>query len=132
MGEVERLHSEFVGISILEARVDSKLPDGVTLSFHLAPTPVPIQWKSMFSNLTGDRRGSVMSTSKPLIHGDNIIWKVVEGDIPNAKRLVEERVEQANTQFVQMLSDSTRAKALEGLAPTQGEIERLQQILDQA
>ena len=131
MSEIERLLSQFHGISILEARVDSKLPDGITLSFCLGPTPVPIQWKSMFTHISGDKHGSVMSTTNPLLHGNDVVWKVVEGDIPNAKHYVGERVDQANALFVQMLFDTAQQQALEVMTTPDAEIDRLQRILDE-
>ena len=132
MSDSQHSPSELVGISIREARVDSKLPDGITLSFHLGPTPVPVQWKSMFTNLSSGNRGSVMSTSSPILHGDSIVWKVIEGDIPNAKLLVEERVDQTNALFAQMLADKAEQHVLEQLTTSQDEMDRLQQILDEA
>jgi hypothetical protein len=129
----ERLVGQFEGIAITEARVDSKLPDGITLTFCLSPTPVPVQWKSMFTGISNDKHGSVMSSTNPLIHGNDIVWKVIEGDIPNAKRFVEERVEQANVLFEQMRADEAQRQALLHLeATSQSEIDRLQRILDQA
>jgi hypothetical protein len=132
MHEDEQLPEQFTDISIQEARVDSKLPDGVTLSFRLSPIPVPVPWKALFTNLSGDKRGSVMSTTNPLLHGDDIVWKVIEGDIPNAKRFVEDRVRQANALFVQRLADRAERRELALAVTPPAEIERLQHILDQA
>jgi hypothetical protein len=133
MIEVERLLKDFHGIVIHEARVDSKLPAGVTLTFCLWPTPVPVQWKWMFHDLSTDKRGSVISTSNPLLHGNDIVWQVVEGDIPNAKRYVEERVEKANVLFDEMLADEAERHAVRHLeATTHEELNRLQAILDSA
>lgn len=131
MSQLERLLCEFSGISIHEARVDSKLPAGVTLCFCLSPTPVPMQWKAMFTQISGDKHGSVISETNPLIHGNDVIWQVVEGDIPNARHFVEERVQHANALFDQMLSDEADRQALEHVEITsQAEINRLQHILD--
>lgn len=132
MSEDDRSTTDFGRITISESRVDSKLPDGITLSFHLSPRPVPVQWKSMFTNLSVDERGSVMSTTMPLLHGDDIVWKVSEGDIPNAKHLVGERIARANAQFAQMLLDTAQPEALEQLATPSSEIDRLQQLLDES
>jgi hypothetical protein len=85
----------------------------------------------MFTNLSDDKRGSVISTSNPLLHGDDVVWQVVEGDIPNAKRYVEERVKRANVLFEQMLADEAQRQSLRHLeGTTQSEIDRLQRILD--
>jgi hypothetical protein len=132
MDQDELSPEDFIAISIRDARVDSKLPDGVTLSFSLWPAPVPVQWKALFTNLSGDKRGSVMSTTNPLLHGDHIVWKVIEGDIPNAKTFVEERVRQANALFAQRLADRVRQQALEPPITSPAEMKRLQQILDKA
>jgi hypothetical protein len=133
MIEIERLLSEFNGIVIREAHVDSKLPAGVTLSFRLAPVPLPAQWKSMFTNLSNDSHGSVISATYPLLHGSDVVWQVVEGDIPNAKRFVEERVDKANLLYEQMLADEAERQALLHLeVTTQSEIDRLQRVLDNA
>lgn len=131
MIEVERLLSEFNGVSIREARVDSKLPAGVTLCFCLSPTPVPVQWKTMFSQISNDKFGTVMSKTNPLIHGNDVIWQVVEGDIPNARTFVEERVAHTNALFSQMIADEIERQAIRRIEVTsQAEINRLQQILD--
>jgi hypothetical protein len=131
MNETERLLNGFA-VTIREARVDSELPDGITLSFHLAPSPVPLQWRYLFTNLTSGNRGSVMSTTSPLFHGDDIVWKVVEGDIPNAKHFVEGRVSQANALFTRWLVDKAQIRVLEHVTTSEAEIERLQRILDEA
>jgi hypothetical protein len=130
--ETERLLNQFTEISIIEARVDSKLPDGITLCFCLSPTPVPIQWKSMFTNLSNDKGGSVMSTTNPMLHGNDIIWKVIEGDIPNAKHYVAERIAQANALFEQMVTDNANERARRDVETTDAELDRLQDILDES
>ena len=112
MSEAERLLSDFHGITISGAHVDSVLPAGVTLSFALSPTPLPIQWRLMFTNLSNNTRGSVMSSSSPLLHGNNVVWQVIEGDIPNARHLVEARVASANALFEQMLADEAQLRVL--------------------
>jgi hypothetical protein len=130
MSEIERLMSEFTAIAIAEARVDSISPAGVTVCFLLAPTPVPVQWKVMFSNLSHDKAGSVMSTSDPLLHGNDVVWTVSEGDIPNAKQYVHDHVTQANALFTRMLSDAKALRLLRESEMAAGEIERLQRVLD--
>jgi hypothetical protein len=131
MSEVERLLSDFTGMSISEARVDSAVLAGVTLCFSLSPTPVPVQWKVMFTQISGDKHGSVMSSTDPLIHGNDIVWRVVEGDIPNARLFVEERVEHANRLFQEILADEEARRALRVVETrSPAEIDRLQRILD--
>jgi len=132
MIEIERPMSEFNGISIREARVDSKLPEGITLCFSLTPTPVPVEWKTIFTQISDDKHGSVMSITNPRIHGDVIIWQVIEGDIPNARHFVEERVDHTNNLFEQMLVDVAARHSIR-LAETTSlrEIKRLQRVLDQ-
>ncbi|HVB05234.1 MAG TPA: hypothetical protein VNF07_03175 [Acidimicrobiales bacterium] len=124
--------SEFTGISISEARVESKLAGSVTLTFCLFPTPIPVQWKSMFMHISGDKHGSVISTTNPVLHGNDVVWAVVEGDIPNAKHFVEERVGQANALFGQMLVDVARQDSQKTAATLPSEIARLQRLLDEA
>jgi hypothetical protein len=133
MIEVERLLADFHGIAIREARVDSKLAAGVTLTFCLSPTPLPMQWKRMFHEISNDKRGSVISTSDPLLHVNDVVWQVVEGDIPNAKHYVEQRVEKTNVLFEQMLAEEAERQAVQQFeATTQAEIHRLQALLDGA
>lgn len=129
MSYVEGSLDQFTKVSIGEARVDSKLPDGITLRFCLSPTPVSIRWKSVFTNLDNDKRASVISTTNPHIDQDDVVWKVVEGDIPNAKRYVARRVEQANVLLERVPSDAEPQHA-QAADTSEAELDRLQAILD--
>ena len=128
----ERLLRDFTGIVVTESRVESILSDGITLCFCLAPIPVPIQWKTMFHLISEDKRGTVTSTSTPLLHGNNVLWKVVEDDIPGAKRFVIKRIEQTNDLFRQMLLDTAPHHVARTLDTSVLETKRLQLILNEA